>query len=181
MAFFGGYLVSEFCGNRKLMLIPWVTTGEVVMTCRCRSIEEHEARERAAMAESYAYEVKKLKKELEALRADISSFEIQNIFCEGGYLVLMVKYLHPDGRVQKGCTFEGVKVLVYEDVSVKDVVFWKKIDPHFSNPALVVRASMDAHSLSPKEAPSPFCRFRGDDKGWTNAIDFVKFLSSKRS
>lgn len=135
------------------------------MTCRCASPEIHHAREMADMRSSY----QELYKELEALKADTSSYTIQDVAETNDYLVLKILYTHPDGKAQPGCTFSGVKILVFEGVSAIDALKWRTIDPHFREKASGSNA-----------APSPIARFPGNDKGWEHAIAFVNLLSPSK-
>ena len=70
--------------------------------------------------------------------------------------VLVVRIKYPD------CTnYEGVKILVYENVSLDDLKSQKSIDPHFSEN---------------KKYYSPIARFEPTEKGWKNANNFAKSL-----
>lgn len=124
----------------------------------------------AAETESHEAHIRRLEKELAALRADISSYEIIDVEEIGNHLVLKVKYFHPDKRVQPGCTFEGVKVMVFKDVTMKDALMWRAIDPHFSEPG-ITKYSLE---FGDKVSPSPVARFPGNDEGWEDAICFAK-------
>lgn len=70
------------------------------------------------------------------------------------YLVVKIKYLN--------CiNFEGVKILVYEDCTLLDLVKQEVIDPHFSNN---------------KARKSPIARFVPTDSGMEMARLFVATL-----
>lgn len=116
-------------------------------------------------------ETGKLKKELAALKADITSYEFEEVEQVEKYLVAKVKYLHPDGRAREGCSFEGSKVMVFE-ATVLDALKWKAIDPHFTtlgHPALA------SASHGGKSAPAPIARFPGGSSGgFDDALAFAR-------
>lgn len=57
-----------------------------------------------------------------------------------------------------GCTnYEGVKILVFNGVSIYDLKSMNAIDPHFCEDVKV----------------SPVARFKPDDLGWKLAIDLI--------
>lgn len=65
-----------------------------------------------------------------------------------------------------GCTtFEGMKILVFGPVEEKDLLRWKKIDPHFRDPT---------QALLKDEAPSPIARFPATDQGWRDALQYIR-------
>lgn len=86
---------------------------------------------------------------------DAANFEIEDLWeLQGTKMTCVVlKVRYPSCAK---CSFEGVKVMVF-DVSTKDVVRWREIDPHFRETA----------TGSPKHAPSPVARFPGD--AWEHA------------
>jgi len=133
------------------------------MVCRCSSEEEHAQRAVEYESSSNKSTIDRLEKELSALRADVKSFDVEDVLALEGYLILKVKYVHPDGRTQKGCTFEGVKVMVYQNVDLTDVIKWRQIDPHF----------VEKKSTNKKKAPSPIARFPGNEQGWRDAYMFI--------
>lgn len=68
------------------------------------------------------------------------------------YLVIEMLYLD--------CiNYEGRKILVYENCTIKDLTMQKLIDPHFSEN---------------KKYYSPFARFEPTEKGWNMAINLCK-------
>jgi hypothetical protein len=73
----------------------------------------------------------------------------------GTAMVLRVKY-----ESCPNCSFEGVKLLVYRNVSVMDVVRWRVIDPHFTDKQPTLRS----------HAPSPIARFPATDEGLRLAL-----------
>jgi len=110
-------------------------------------------------------ELQKLREEMALIQADIRSYTILDAEQVGEHLVLKVQYMHPDGRAQKNCTFEGVKVIVFLETNMKQALSWKKIDPHFRE----VDEKQDTFS-----APPPAARFPGDGEGWTDALSFAE-------
>lgn len=77
----------------------------------------------------------------------------------GKYLILMMQY--PD------CTnYEGKKIMVFENITLVDLVNQKQIDPHFF-PAN-------------KKVKSPIARFEPTDRGWVMAEAFANYMKSVR-
>lgn len=75
----------------------------------------------------------------------------------GNYMVMEV--LYPD------CTnYEGRKILVYENVSVIQIVHQGSLDPHFSENPMYI---------------SPIARFEPTKQGWKNAVDFALMMAKK--
>jgi hypothetical protein len=72
----------------------------------------------------------------------------------GDYLILLVVY-----RGVKN--YEGKKVMVYKDLTFKQVQTFKSLDPHFSES---------------KDFASPIARFKPDITGWAMAKRFVNCL-----
>lgn len=105
------------------------------------------------------------KASLEPKTPDAENFDILDIAEPYGQLIIRVKY--PNCR---NCSYEGVKVLVYERRTVRDVLRWRKIDPHFREPS----------SVDPREAPPPVARFPGTDQGWKDAQNFVAYVLKER-
>lgn len=100
--------------------------------------------------------------EIEAQTPDSERYEILDFIEIPGMLVVKAQYPNCSK-----CKYEGIKIMVFEGVSIRDMVFWRKIDPHFGNP----------DSRKKTEAPSPVARFPGNDQGWERAIMFCKFLN----
>jgi hypothetical protein len=71
-----------------------------------------------------------------------------------GNLAVMVIY--PDCT-----TYEGKKVLVYENCGLGQLLKQKSVDPHFSEN---------------EEFISPFARFEPTKKGWKAALNLAEFL-----
>lgn len=91
---------------------------------------------------------------------DAEKYEILEVRRIGSHLVLKVSY--PNCRK---CSYEGVKVLVYKNVSETDVLRWKVIDPHFRDPQ---------SSRTPREAPGPSARFPASKEGWNDALAYAR-------
>lgn len=91
---------------------------------------------------------------------DAGNFEIDEVERVGPHLVMRVIY--PNCAK---CEYEGKKVMVFLDVSEKEVLKWREIDPHFRNPQSV---------RSPKTAPTPAARFPATVEGWTDALVYAR-------
>jgi hypothetical protein len=81
---------------------------------------------------------------------DNSRFELLDVTVVGPRTVVRVRY-----ESCPNCSFEGVKLLVYQNVSMIDVARWRVIDPHFT----------DEKSISRTHAPSPIARFPATEQG----------------
>lgn len=84
---------------------------------------------------------------------DPKNFKIKDFMEVGKYLVAKVHY--PDAT-----NFEGLKVMVFEEMDIRKLINLSEIDPHFS-----------------KDKGAPIARFKPDDIGWQNAIMFCKALN----
>jgi len=91
---------------------------------------------------------------------DASNYTIEEVERIGKHLVMKVKY--PNCR---SCSFEGVKVMVFLNVTEMQVIHWRKIDPHFRDPK---------SRNSKTEAPSPAARFPGSADGWVDALTYAR-------
>jgi hypothetical protein len=99
---------------------------------------------------------KKAKKAMTGGNPDPDNWKIVKAKEHGKYLVLMMQY--PD------CTnYEGKKILVFEDVTLVDLVNQKQIDPHFFPANLKVK--------------SPVARFEPTDRGWIMAEAFCQTMN----
>lgn len=79
-------------------------------------------------------------------------FKISRCEAVGTFVVVLVEY--PD------CVnYEGMKILVFEGVTVKKIKSLKSMDPHFCN----------SH-----EHISPIARFVPTSKGWDYALKFCR-------
>jgi len=104
--------------------------------------------------------LEKQEKELLARTPNPDEFEMIELEQVGAHLVAMVQY----SSCTK-CSFDAKKVMVFFDTRVKDVVFWRRIDPHFQE-------GSDAPDR--KTAPPPRARFPADDAGWQDAIEYAR-------
>lgn len=127
------------------------------MTCR------HEAGD-PNCSSSPEYQRRTRLKSFEERTPDPDKFEIVDVEQVGPHLVLKVKYL---SCVK--CAFEGTKVLVIFNSTIKDVIRWKRIDPHFRDPSAAGLPYGTA-----KESPSPAARFPGSPQGWTDAMEWAQ-------
>lgn len=85
---------------------------------------------------------------------DNSRFEIVDVSEVPGHgIALKVKY-----DSCENCSYEGTKVLVYLGSTMRDVLKWRVIDPHFKD-----------KPSGAKEAPSPDARFPASPVGWEMA------------
>lgn len=136
------------------------------MVCRCSSPAEHARRAEAAAYESQRWGEEHHKKQIAELEARVAAFtapptkfEIVALHEASHTKRLALKVRYPSCTA---CEYEGTKILVFENVTLRDVVFWREIDPHFRAPQKKDRA-----------APSPIARFPGNDAGWKNAVRFA--------
>jgi hypothetical protein len=90
---------------------------------------------------------------------DKDNYEVLEVEAVGPHLVL--KVLYPNCAK---CAFEGMKVLVFTNTTIKDALKWKTIDPHFRSQT----------TSSAREAPSPAARFPGSEEGWQDALGYAK-------
>lgn len=90
---------------------------------------------------------------------DSENYEVLDMQRYGEHLVLKVKYPNC-GK----CSYEGVKVLVYLNVSERTAMKWRKIDPHFTDPKT---------TRPPTEAPGPAARFPASQEGWSDACCYA--------
>ena len=96
--------------------------------------------------------------ELRDRTPDPDEYMIVDVLRVGPHLVLKVKY---PSCVK--CAFEGLKVMVFLNVTEADALRWRCIDPHFRDSK--VRLT---------EAPSPAARFPATPEGWTDAIAYAR-------
>ena len=89
---------------------------------------------------------------------DPSNYEIIETFQEDNILVVKIRY--------PNCTtYEGLKILVYFDVTLEQLKQQKLIDPHFSEN---------------KNFASPIARFEPTERGWFMAKGFARVLASEQ-
>ncbi len=79
---------------------------------------------------------------------------------DGKHIVLQVKYPNCNK-----CAFEGLKTLVYLNVTEIAMANWRRIDPHFRQ---------STQTISKTEAPSPVARFPGTENGFQDAIMYLE-------
>lgn len=91
----------------------------------------------------------------------VDDFEILDIFRHGALMALKVRY-----PSCKSCHYEGTKILVVPAAGEVTIHQWKKIDPHFRDPAKTARNA----------CPSPVARFPGSKEGWENAKKFINMV-----
>jgi hypothetical protein len=135
------------------------------MTCRHSpgdpACSSSPAGQRRAAEDNARYWENKVKE----ITPDADKFEILEVEEVGPVLILKVKY---PSCVK--CAYEGTKILVYKGVALKEVVKWKRIDPHFADPKKGRQVT---------EAPSPAARFPASPEGWKHALDFARFLNGR--
>ena len=102
--------------------------------------------------------------EVKANTPDAANFEIEEVEQVNDHLVLRVKY--PNCAT---CSYEGSKVMVFLNTSMKDALKWRTIDPHFREPG----------NHTPKEAPSPDARFPGSPEGWRDAMSYTSYIGAR--
>lgn len=137
------------------------------MTCKCVGGPDgaiHARREAAREREAY----QQVEADRKARTADPNRFDIEDIEEIVPYLVMRVKY--PSCTK---CEYEGKKVMVFTGATLKDVLKWKVIDPHFRRP------DENSRTTAPRAAPSPIARFPGSDEGWSEALAWVRWKTSR--
>ncbi len=93
--------------------------------------------------------------DIAAPNPDPSKFYIEETIAVGNCIVAIVVY--------PNCTnFEGKKILVFRDMSLKWLKSLTTLDPHFST-----------------EATSPFARFEPTDDGWKAAVQIAGMLNEQ--
>lgn len=108
------------------------------------------------------------RKEVEARFPNPDTYKILKVEEVGSNVVLLVKYTKYTSCPK--CNFDANKVLVFEKTSLKDVVLWKRIDPHFA-PRQEDRPA--------KNAPAPRARFPADEEGWADALHYAETKGKK--
>ena len=72
---------------------------------------------------------------------------------------LVVKIQYPNCK-----NYEGIKILLYKNTTIKQLIGQKLIDPHFSES---------------KKFKSPIARFEPTEEGWDMALDCARLLAKK--
>lgn len=162
-------------------MIDWTrpeppTSSLVASICRCTSPQMHAERASENDRLRHDFNIAEQQKKTAAAEAQLRAreaelakrtpradqFQILDVAEVGASLVLKVKY-----PSCSDCSYEGLKVLVFDRILIRDVVFWTRIDPHFS------------HASKPRaktEAPSPAARFPASPEGWQRALAFAKVI-----
>lgn len=91
---------------------------------------------------------------------DATNYTLEEIERIGNHLVLKVKY--PNCR---DCSYEGSKVMVFLNVTEKQALKWRKIDPHFKDPRI---------KIPDTTAPAPAARFPASPEGWADAVTYAR-------
>jgi hypothetical protein len=94
------------------------------------------------------------------------NYSIEEVEQVGEHVVLKAKYPNCSR-----CTYEGNKIMVFLGVTLKDVIKWRRIDPHFREPN---------SRRSPTEAPGPAARFPGSAEGWQDAMNYARSKVKKQ-
>lgn len=79
-----------------------------------------------------------------------TNFHITRFLPVGNYLIVLAVY--PDAK-----NYEGRKIMVYEDVTIHQMNYFKSLDPHFSDTS---------------KYKCPIARFEPTDRGWEMAMKF---------
>jgi len=119
-----------------------------------------EAENRRYTEDQLKKQIAELTRELNQGKIDAGKAEILDMYRGGPHVVLKVQYPNC-----KKCSYEGVKILVYLNVTEAQIIRWRTIDPHFRDP------SLDKQSIT--EAPSPAARFPASPDGWADAMAYV--------
>jgi hypothetical protein len=91
---------------------------------------------------------------------DSKKYEILQVVQVGRHLVYKVKYPNCNN-----CSYEGVKVMVFLNVSPLEAIRWTEIDPHFADPKKARVAT---------KANTPAARFPASEEGWEDALCYAK-------
>ena len=136
-------------------------SGLVASICKCSSPQEHANRAVASAAEDARYTQVRLQKEQADLAARTpkpDEYVIERVERIGDHLAMQVRY-----PSCKDCTYEGLKTMVFLDVSEVSALRWRRIDPHFRGKTAALT-----------EAPSPAARFPGSADGWSDAVSYAR-------
>lgn len=108
-------------------------------------------------------------KELDDLTPDPDRYEVLSADQVGPHLVMMVKYT---SCIK--CEYEGKKVMVFLDTSYKDVIYWRRIDPHFR-----AHPPVPPNGTHPKESPPPAARYPATSEGWLDALSYAQSKAAR--
>lgn len=153
------------------------------MTCHCSSKEEHASRAVAYANDNARDKQSRLEAEVVTLRSQVAqrqgsttNYNIERVEQVGAHLVVQARYPNCEHRA-----YEGLKTMVFRNVSALDALRWESIDPHFRGPNQTQQAMAKGHALllgvhqrEQTEAPSPAARFPGDAEGWSDAIAYAR-------
>ena len=130
------------------------------MSCRhaagdpnCSSSSVYQERE-------YSLSLERREAELKANTPDPDKFQVEDVEQIGTHLVLKVRY-----PSCSKCAYEGDKILIILNASLKEALKWRRIDPHFRDPKI---------KLMPTWAPSPAARFPASSEGWLDALAYAR-------
>lgn len=127
-----------------------------------RNARESEQRKTKAANERVA----ELERRLAALSPDPTAYDLEDIRVVGSCVVVKVSFPNCSS-----CSYEGRKVLVYENTDALAVARWRKLDPHFRE---------SGKNKDPKTAPPPAARFPASPEGWERAVEWAKTISGKK-
>lgn len=111
------------------------------------TIEHEKAKWKAEGAREYQQEWLK-----QNPNPDPSNFKLVDFEEIGQYLLVIVKYANCP-------TFEGKKVMVYENMKLREFLAFEVVDPHFGD------SNSLKSVLNEKKAPPPIARFEPTEKG----------------
>jgi hypothetical protein len=114
---------------------------------------------------SPAYKAARQQEYIAQTTPDADNYEILEAEKVGTHLVLKVRYPNCTR-----CAYEGSKVLVFLNTPIKNVLNWRRIDPHFRGPD---------HPTA-RQAPSPAARFPASDEGWKDALTYARWKAGER-
>jgi hypothetical protein len=135
--------------------------GDPACSSHPANIAAREAEARRYSEDRLKKQIADLTKELAQGQIDAEKAEVVDMHRVGPHVVLKVQY-----PTCKKCSYEGLKVMVYLNVTEAQVIRWRVFDPHFQDPATAKQ--------SPREAPSPAARFPASKEGWDDALAYAR-------
>jgi hypothetical protein len=141
----------------KEMRPNWKSNDSVLMICRHSPGDPNCSSNQGPYAASR--ELAAREQSLRDRTPSPENYEVIDAVEIGRHLVMKVKY-----PSCKNCSFDSKKVMVFMNTTMKQALFWKRIDPHFST----------KNKGNKYEPPPPRARFPADDEGWKDAIKFAK-------
>lgn len=159
------------------------TPTSIASICRCPTPQEHASRAAGRSNETASWHeernlkmIAELKEEMARQRTSTTNYTIERVTRVGDHLVMQVRYPNCEHRA-----FEGLKTMVFLNVTETQALRWKSIDPHFRGPNRTQEAIakkqallLDEHRREQTEAPSPAARFPGDEAGWMDALTYAR-------